>query len=211
MAGPCLIDELLGPMPTTNVVSEAASALNNTLGFASGSSEAPVQDAMVSVFQSMHDTQQQQRQPAMLVWDSHAHGLAISGSSSRAKPDLLLCDTFEAPANIVTVVEAKPSLNNSSHAKEAAFQVNQRVQQLRSVQSRRVSWVLAAVGAKAVDIWHMTTQEGQVCHRQCYYTKRTVSFSQDLMLTWSLCRQLFVRVQGHCLWMPTKIHLGYKL
>ena len=122
VAGSRLIDELLGPMPTANVFSRAASALNN-MPAASGSSEAPVQEAMVSLFKCMHDVQQRQGQPAMLVWDSHAHGLAISGSSSRAKPDLLLCDAFEVPVNIVTVVEAMPCLDDGSMAKKRHFKL----------------------------------------------------------------------------------------
>ena len=69
-----------------------------------------MQSLLVSLFQHMRERQLQHGNTAMIVWDTHTKGLAVSSSSSRAKPDLLLCKEESAAANVVTVLEAKPNL-----------------------------------------------------------------------------------------------------
>ena len=89
----------------------------------------------------------------MLVWDTHLQGLAVSDSSIRAKPDMLLCDAYAEAANIVSVVEAKSTLMEANNHIDVAFQLSQRVEQLQRCQANRSSWVLAAVGNTSVEIW----------------------------------------------------------
>lgn len=57
----------------------------------------------------------------MLVWDTHLQGLAVSDSSIRAKPDMLLCQGYAEAANVVSVVEAKSSLIEANNRVDVAF------------------------------------------------------------------------------------------
>lgn len=152
ICGPQLVDALLGPMPIGDHLQQAADVLAEMHAATSSSYEVSVQRLLVSLFQRLRE--RHEGNSAMLVWDTHLHGLAISSSSNRAKPDLLLCEGFQQAASVVTAVEAKPNLSASSYTKEVAFQLEQRVEQLQSHQPSRSKWVLAAVGAEAVEIWH---------------------------------------------------------
>ena len=87
----------------------------------------------------------------MLMWDTHLQGLAVSDSSIRAKPDMLLCDANAEAANIVSVVEAKSILIEANNHVDVALQLGQRVEQLQRSQIKHSSWVLAAVGNTSVE------------------------------------------------------------
>ncbi|KAL0045605.1 hypothetical protein WJX82_011169 [Trebouxia sp. C0006] len=58
-------------------------------------------------------------------------------------------------ANVVPVVEATSTLTEANNHVAVAFQLGQRVKQLQSSQTKRSSWVLAAVGSTSVEIWHI--------------------------------------------------------
>lgn len=91
----------------------------------------------------------------MLVWDTHLQGLAVSDSSIRAEPDMLLCDAYAETANIVSVLEAKSTLIEANSHADEAFQLGQRVEQLQRSQIKHSSWVLVAVGKMYEEIWHI--------------------------------------------------------
>ena len=88
----------------------------------------------------------------MLVWDTHLQGLAVSDSSIRAEPDMLLFDAYAEAANIVSVLEAKSTLIEANSHVDVEFQ---RVEQLQRSQLKHSSWVLVAVGKTYVEIWHI--------------------------------------------------------
>ena len=90
----------------------------------------------------------------MPVWDTHLQGLAVTDSSIRAEPDMLLFDAYAEAANIVSVLEAKSTLiwtlieanstliwtliEANGHV-DVAFQLGQRVEQLQRSQLKHSS------------------------------------------------------------------------
>lgn len=148
---------LLGDMPDIQALEAAAQSLKQQMEDCpvDGSSEGPVQKLVIKLFTDMRSGFNRHGRAAMLVWDTHLQGLAVSDSSIRAKPDMLLCDAYAEAANIVSVVEAKSSLIEANSHVDVAFQLGQRVEQLQRSQTKRSSWVLAAVGYTSVEIWHI--------------------------------------------------------
>ena len=161
LCGPELVHALLGDMPDTHALEAAAQSLKQQMEDCpvDGKLEEPVQKLVVKLFTDLHSCFSLHGRAAMLVWDTHLQGLAVSDSSIRAKPDMLLCDTYAEAANVVTVVEAKSTLTEANNHVAVAFQLGQRVEQLQTSQTKRSSWVLAAMGSTSVEIWHIQ----QVC------------------------------------------------
>ena len=157
VCGAQLVDALLAEMPNAEVMAAAVLSMQQQLEKtpAVGNKEDPVQQLVHSLFSNLHDGFVPAGHPAMLIWDTHQKGLTVSDSSLRAKPDLLLCDTYAEAANVVTVVEAKSTLNDPHHYQDVAFQLRQRMEQLYWSQPRRAFWVMAAVGTQYVEIWRM--------------------------------------------------------
>ena len=118
-------------------------------------SEQPVQKLAVKLFTDLQSNYNLDGSAAMVVWDRHVKGVTESDSSTRAQPELLLCDRHTAAANVVTVVQATSTLAKFNNQFDVAFQLRQRVEQLRRSQPRRSSWVLAAVGSTSVEIWQI--------------------------------------------------------
>ncbi len=144
-------------MPDTQALEAAAQSLKQQMENypVDGSSESPVQKLVNKLFTDMHSGFNLHGRAAMLVWDTHLQGLAVSDSSIRAKPDMLLCQGYAEAANVVSVVEAKSSLIEANNRADVAFQLAQRVEQLQRSQKKRSSWVFAAVGNTSVEIWHI--------------------------------------------------------
>ena len=161
LCGPELVHALLGDMPDTYALEAAAAqSLKQQMEDCpvDGKLEEPVQKLVIKLFTDLHSCFSLHGRAAILVWDTHLQGLA-SDSSIRAKPDMLLCDTYAEAANIITVVIAKSTLTEANNHVAVAFQLGQRVEQLQSSQTKRSSWVLAAMGSTSVEIWHIQ----QVC------------------------------------------------
>ena len=57
----------------------------------------------------------------LMKMDTHVKGVTVSDSSIRAKPDLLLCDTYTEAANVVSVVQAKSTLAEANNYVDIAF------------------------------------------------------------------------------------------
>ena len=153
-----LVHVLLDDMPDTQALEAAAQSLKQQMENCpvDGSSESPVQKLVIKLFTDMHSGFNLHGRAAMLVWDTHLQGLAVSDSSIRAKPDMLLCQGYAEAANVVSVVvEAKSSLIEANNRVDVAFQLAQRVEQLQRSQKKRSSWVFAAVGNTSVEIWHI--------------------------------------------------------
>ena len=144
-------------MPDTQTLEAAARSLKQQMEDCpvNGNSEGPVQKLVIKLFTDMHSGFNVHGHAAMLVWHTHLQGLAVSDSSIRAKPDMLLCDAYAEAANVVSVVEAKSTLAEANNHVDVAFQLGQRVEQLQMSQTKRSSWVLAAVGNTSVEIWHI--------------------------------------------------------
>lgn len=161
LSGPDLVHALLGDMPVTHALEAAAQSLKQQMEDRplDGKLEEPVQKLVIKLFTDLQSCFCLHGRAAMLVWDTHLQGLAVSDSSIRAKPDMLLCDTYAEAANVVTVVAAKSTLTEANNHVAVAFQLGQRVEQLQTSQTKRSSWVLAAVGSTSVEIWHIQ----QVC------------------------------------------------
>jgi len=161
LCGPELVHALLGDMPDTHALEAAAHSVKQQMEDCpvDGRSEEPVQKLVIKLFTDLRSCFSLHGRAAMLVWDTHLQGLAVSDSSIRAKPDMLLCDTYAEAANVVSVVEATSTLTEANNHVAVAFQLGQRVKQLQSSQTKRSSWVLAAVGSTSVEIWHIQ----QVC------------------------------------------------
>lgn len=156
LCGPELIHALLGDMPDTHALDAAARSLKQQMEDCpvDSKSEQPVQKLVIKLSTDLHSCFSLHGHAAMLVWDTRMQGLAVSDSSVRAKPDMLLCDTYAEAANVVSVMEAKSTLTETNNHVAVAFQLCQRVEQLQSFQTKRSSWVLAAV-----EIWRIQ----QVC------------------------------------------------
>ena len=161
LCGPDLVHALLDDMPDTYVLEAAGQSLKQQMEDhpVDGKLEEPVQKLVIKLFTDLQSCFSLPGRAAMLVWDTHSQGLAVSDSSIRAKPDMLLCDTYTEAANVAAVVEAKSTLTEANNHVAVAFQLGQRVEQLQSSQTKRTSWVLAAVGSTSVEIWHIQ----QVC------------------------------------------------
>ena len=155
--------EELGDAADATLVDNAAVALGAQLQKlpALGDKEEPVQRLLMAVLNNMSEShaellrQQSGDRRPLLVWDTHSKGLTVSSNSISAKPDVLLCDRFEAAANVVSIVEAKPKLGSRPKEVQAAFQIAQRLAQLHDYQPSRGSWWVGLIGADYVDIWHI--------------------------------------------------------
>lgn len=117
--------------------------------------EGPGHKLIVRLSKDLHDGFSLDKAAAMLVWDTHLQGLTASDSSIRAQPGLLLCDTHQKAANVVAVVAATSTLMDSSTQADVAFQLKQRVEQLKGSQPQRNSWVFAVVGNTSVELWQI--------------------------------------------------------
>ena len=133
LCGPQLVDSLLGGMPDTTVLDTAVDSLKAQLELCpvDGNTEEPVQQLIIRLFTDLKSSFDSDGSAAMVVWDTHLKGLTVSGSSIRAKPDMLLCDTYTEATNVVSVVEAKSTLAEANNHTDVAFQLQQRVQQLQ--------------------------------------------------------------------------------
>ncbi len=163
--------EELGDAADATLVGNAAMALAAQLQKlpALGDKEEPVQKLLMAVLNNMSESHAEllRQQPGdrhpLLVWDTHSKGLTVSSRSISAKPDALLCDRFEAAANVVSIIEAKPKLGSKPKEVEAAFQIAQRLDQLHEYQPSRGSWWVGLIGADYVDIWNIQARLPNPC------------------------------------------------
>ena len=81
-----LAHALLGDMPDTQALEAAAQSLKQQMEDCpvDSSSEGPVQKLVIKLFTDMHSGFNLHGRAAMLVWDTHLQGLAVSDSSIRA-------------------------------------------------------------------------------------------------------------------------------
>ncbi len=161
LCGPELVHTLLGDMADMTALDIAVRSVKAQMEDCpvDGNTVQPVQKLVVRLFTDLQSSSNLDGSAAMVMWDTHVKGVTVSDSSIRAKPDLLLCDTYTEAANVVTVVEATNTLAEAHNRVDIAFQLQQRVEQLQRSQPRRSFWVLAAVGNTSVEIWHIK----QVC------------------------------------------------
>ena len=157
LCGAELVHTLLGDMPDAQALAAAAQSMKQQLEDCpcEGDTDDPVQKLILRLFTDLHAGFSVPGSAAMLVWDTHLQGVTVSDSSVRARPDMLLCDTYREPAHVVSVVEAKSDLSGANNHVDVAFQLGQRVDQLQMSQTNRGAWVFAAVGSTSVEIWHM--------------------------------------------------------
>ena len=126
-----LLDEL-GDAADPTLVASAAIALEAQLQKqpATGEREGPLQQALMAVLKNMSA--------------SHAELLRQQpGDRCHA----LLCDRFEAAANVVSIIEAKCNLGSRSMEVQSAFQIAQRLSQLKPSQPSRRSWWVGLISA----------------------------------------------------------------
>ncbi len=123
LCGPELVDSLLGDMPDTTALDIAVQSLKAQMEFCpvDGNTEEPVQQLIIRLFTDLKSSFDLDGSAAMVVWDTHLKGLTVSDSSIRAKPDMLLCDTYTEAANVVSVVQAKSTLAEANNYVDIAF------------------------------------------------------------------------------------------
>ena len=155
--------EELGDAADPRLVASAATALEAHLQSrpALGDREEPVQELLIAILENMREShaellrqQPGQRQP-FLVWDTHSTGLTVSSKAISAKPDVLCCDCFEGASNVVSIIEAKRNLRTRPMQVQGAYQIAQRITQLKPFQPSRGSWWVGLIGADYVEIWHI--------------------------------------------------------
>ena len=94
--------------------------------------------------------------------DTHLSGLSTAGGSGHLSPDQCVCNGQEVHATqIDTIIEAKTEFN-TKELNSAAFQVQQRGEQLRSWQPRRSKFVVATIARNQIILWKMLFVDKQV-------------------------------------------------
>ena len=133
LCGPPLVDTLLGDMPSLTAWDTAVQSVQAQMENCpvDSNSEQPVQKLAVKLFTDLQSNYNLDGSAAMVVWDRHVKGVTECDSSTRAQPELLLCDRHTAAINVVTVVQATSTLAEFNNQFDVAFQLQQRLEQLR--------------------------------------------------------------------------------
>ena len=133
---------------------------------ASSPKEPAVQKLLDAVIEIIRPNFNSKRLETRALFDTSRSGLSFSPEQGRPRTDISICDRFSTLGNLVTVLEAKGSLSNTSKAHMAAYQILQRCKQMSSLQQRRQRWLMATVGSDGVEIWTVHLH-AQVSLRTC--------------------------------------------